>query len=96
MQVSFNPSVNSANFKGAFFKKKKSPDTYPAKPLTKDEIQESKTKMVLSYARYIVLLIGVLYFAVKKSVKDAESAAEIIQKNKVDSIPMPAPASRLA
>ncbi len=64
MQVSFNPSIkySSASFKS---NNKKLSNT----KLTKEEIATTKIKKSISELKYIVIGIGIIYFAMKRTLK---------------------------
>ena len=72
MQVSFNPINN--NYKTPSFaalkrSEKKQEEEPSYIPPTRDEILTAKTKKAVSECKYVVIAIGMLYFAMKKNLK---------------------------
>lgn len=70
MQISFNPVMQ--NYKSTSFmasKKANSEKLSGYTQPTQDEIITAKTKKAVSECKYVVLGLGILYFAMKRNVK---------------------------
>jgi len=94
MQVSFNPVMN--NYKNPSFTalkkaEKKEAIKYSYAPPTKDEIITAKTKKAVSECKYVVLAIGILYFAMKKNIKVNRIRNHERKLAQLAKIPVPVP-----
>ena len=82
MRVNFNPAFRNS----AIFSEFKTPVMEVPKvntEHTKDEIIKARTKKAVSECKYIVIALGILYFAMKKNLKvnrlknETKKAAEL-------------------
>ncbi len=94
MQLSFNPAIN--NYKNPSFTafkraEKKQEVRHSYAPPTKDEIITAKTKKAVSECKYVVLAIGILYFAMKKNIKVNRIKNHERKLAQLAKIPVPVP-----